>query len=98
MILVRDVFQIKFGKMKDALAAWKEIGNTFDATSRAQRRLLTDLVGKYYTLVLESTFESLDEWENFGRTTMANDQWRKRYQDAAAFIESGHREIFNIVS
>ena len=99
MILVRDVFQIKFGKMKEALAAWKEIGSAFDnAAVKGQRRILTDLVGTYYTLVLESMFESLSEWENFGRTIMADEKWRKKYQDAVAFTESGYREIFNIVS
>ena len=99
MILVRDVFQIKFGKMKEAIAAWKDIGNAFDNSAlKGQRRLLTDLVGTYYTLVLESTFESLSEWEEFGRNTMVKEEWRKKYQDAVALTESGYREIFNIVS
>jgi hypothetical protein len=26
MILVRDVFRLKFGKARDALAAWKGVG------------------------------------------------------------------------
>jgi len=100
MILVRDVFQLKFGKAREAIAAWKEITSTFDKTmpKSPERRILTDLVGRYYTLVLESTYESLAAYEQFGKTVMANEEWRKKYQEAVAFTESGYREIFNIVS
>ena len=100
MILVRDVFRLKFGKMREALAAWKEISNAFDKEhpTMHNRRMLTDLVGPYYTLVLESTFDSLSEWEQFGKSSMANEQWRKKYQEAVNLTESGYREIFNIVS
>jgi hypothetical protein len=98
MILVRDVFRIKFGKMREALAVWKQIEPMFDSAAKAvKHRLLTDLVGPYYTLVLEMTFESLAEWENFGKTSMT-DEWRKKYQEAVALTESGYREIFNIVN
>ena len=62
MIVVRNVFQLKFGKAKEAVAAWKD----GMALARKQgfaaksMRVLTDLVGPFYTLVFETTFDSLN--------------------------------------
>lgn len=99
MILVRDVFQLKFGKSKEAVAAWKEGLAMFEKAGMKQgsTRLLTDLVGNYYTLVFESTFESLSEYEKLAKTHMNSEEWRQWHAKVLQFNESGHREIFNIV-
>jgi hypothetical protein len=99
MILVRDVFRLKFGQAREALAAFKAAG---DAMAHAgvgppSYRLLTDLVGPYYTLVLESTYPSLAEFEDVGQRAMGNQEWRKAYQGFTPHVESGYREIFTIV-
>jgi len=100
MVLVRNVFQIQFGKAKEALSLWKEglalqkrLGFNVKST-----RLLTDLVGDFYTLVLEMTFESLAEFESAGKTIMAKKEWQDWYARIVPLTQSGHREIFNIVS
>lgn len=58
MILVRNVFRLKFCQAREAIAAWKE------GTAIAERsgvgggryRLLTDLAGPdFYPLVMEGT-------------------------------------------
>ena len=98
MILVRDVFQLKFGKAKEAIAAWKEGRVLNEKLGYPPGRLLTDIAGtNYYTLVLESTFPSLSEYEKAGKSTMGNAEWHAWYQKVVAFTESGHREIFNVV-
>jgi hypothetical protein len=63
----------------------------------ASTPILTDLVGPYYTLVLETTSPSLAAYEESGRRIMADAGWRKRYEKLLPFVESGYREIFNIV-
>lgn len=100
MILVRDVFQLKFGKSKEAVAAWKEGLAMFEKAGmkKGSTRLLTDLVGNYYTLVFEAEFESLTAWENLMKTHMGNQEWKDWHAKVLQFNESGHREIFNIVS
>ena len=58
MILVRNVFQLKFGQSRDAVAAWKEGLAIAERAGvpRGRWRLLTDLAGPdFYTLVLEGT-------------------------------------------
>lgn len=100
MILVRDVFQLKFGQARDALAAFKQIGEIGKGLGldSANMRLLTDLVGPHYTMVLETTFPSLGAWEQAGQKIMASQDWRSAYQKFVPHVESGHRQIFNIVS
>src|SRR5262249_37157454 len=70
MIVVRNVFRLKFGKAKEGVELWKE------GTALAKRlgfkaksgRVMTDLVGQFYTIVFETTFESLGDFENAAKT------------------------------
>ena len=96
MILVRDVFRLKFGKAREALATWKEMGEPAQRAGMPKPRILTDLVGPYYTLVMETTSADLSTWEREIRTGM-DDQFRALYQKFTPLVESGYREIFTIL-
>ena len=100
MIVVRNVFQVKFGRAKEAVEIWKEgmaLARRIGFPSKSNR-LLTDLVGQFYTIVFENTFESLSDFERLGKTVMSNPEWQTWYAKATALTESGYREIFNIVA
>src|SRR5262245_35726863 len=99
MIVVRDVFRLHFGKAREAIAVFKEIGEHAQKAgyNPANLRVLTDLVGPYYTLVMETTVESLTTWEEMGRKAMGDNEWRARYQKFTPLVESGYREIFTVV-
>jgi GH15 family glucan-1,4-alpha-glucosidase len=99
MILVRDVFRLHFGRSKEAVAAWREVRallNTLGGAKPSSTRLLTDLVGDYYTLVFESTYSSLAEYEQSSKH-MSTDEWRAWHAKVLPFSRDGHREIFNVV-
>jgi hypothetical protein len=100
MILVRNVFRLKFGQAREAIAAWKE-GLAIAERAGAgggRYRLLTDLAGpEFYTLVLEGTYASLAEFEHTAQALMAVPAWRAWYPRVTALSEGGHREIFTIV-
>ena len=64
MILVRDVFRLKFGKAKEARALLKEGLRIAAKAGFSSQRQLVDLTGQFYTLVLESTHASLAAWES----------------------------------
>jgi NIPSNAP len=99
MIVVRNVFQLKFGKAKEAVELWKEglgLAKRLGFAAKSSR-VLTDLVGQYYTLVFESTFESLSDFESSAKTIMSNPEWSAWYAKVVAITESGHREILNVV-
>lgn len=98
MILVRDIFHLKFGKAKDAkvlLNEGKELNKKFGFDNT---RSLTDLVtGHSYTLILESEWGSLSDWENSMKKGLGAEEWQKWYQKFIPLVESASREILNIV-
>ena len=97
MILVRDVFRLKFGKARDALAVMKEMleqGKRSGMTSPP--RILTDVVGPYYTVVMESTAQDLQGWEADTRKVLGDSAMHAIYQKFIPLVESGYREIFTI--
>ncbi len=99
MILVRNVFKVRFGKAKEAVAAWKELRELairlgFQAKSS---RILTDLVGDFYTVVFENEFASLADFESAAAAMMTKPEWSAAYGKIVALTDSGYREIFNIV-
>src|SRR5580765_737891 len=60
MIVVRNVFHLKFGKAREAVAAMKEgVAIQKRLGVDVNQRLLTDLTGSFYTLVLELTLPNL---------------------------------------
>ena len=98
MILIRNKFQVKYGQAKPAIAALKEmvvLGKRLGMT--APSRILTDLTGPAYTLVLEHPYASLAAWEQEMPAMMGKPEWRAAYEKFAPYIESGSREICNIV-
>ena len=55
MIVVRNVFQLKFGKAREAIEHWREGRAIFERLEMPMKgsRILTDVVGPFYTMVLE---------------------------------------------
>ena len=100
MIVVRNVFRVKFGQSKEAVALWKEglpLAKRLGFSAKSSR-VLTDLVGQFYTVVFENTFESLSEFESGAKAIMPNPEWQAWYKKVADITESGYREIFNIAA
>jgi hypothetical protein len=98
MILVRNVFQLKFGQARPALAHWKD-GMQIVRRLRPKdtHRVLTDVTGPSYTIVFEGMYENLAEFEQSARTVMGNDEWQKWYQKFVPLVDSAYREIFTVV-
>jgi hypothetical protein len=97
MILVRDVFQLKFGKAKEAVGLMKKGLVLEKKAGYNSQRLLTDISGPYYTLVAEGTYPDLTEFEKAHEKVAGSTEWRKWYQAFVPLVESGRREIFSIV-
>lgn len=97
MIVVRDVFNLKFGKAKDAKALLDEAKGISKKYGFNQQRALTDLTGDSYRLVLESEWKSLADWENSMKEGLGAADWQKWYQKFIPLVESASREIMNII-
>lgn len=100
MIVIRNVFQLRFGKAREAVALMKEglaIQQRVVTGVELSTRLLTDLTGPFYTLVLELTVQDLATFESYGPKLFGDKEWQAYYQRLAPLVESGHREIFTVV-
>ena len=98
MILIRDTFNLKFGKAKDAKNILAESLDLAKKYGFKGMRALTDLTGDSYRLVLESEWNSLGDWENSMKKGMGDADWQKWYQKFIPLVESASREIMNIVN
>ena len=97
MIVIRNVFHLKFGKAREALALMKEgveiqrrAGATFTS------RFLTDVTGPFYTLVLELTVQNLASFEAEAPRFMADKNFQANYQKFVPLVESGYREVLSV--
>jgi len=98
MIVVRNSFRLKFGAAREGVAIMKEgLAIQKRAGVDVQQRLLTDLTGEFYTLVLELTLPNLGALESTMSKVMNDKAWQANYQKFTALVEAGHREIFNVV-
>jgi hypothetical protein len=98
MIVVRNVFQLKFGKAKDALALWKEGRQIAERTGSGETmRAMTDLVGPFYTLVMEEQYPSLSDMEREMQSETGAEEWKGWYQKFVPLVESGYREVFTLI-
>lgn len=97
MILVREVFQLKIGKAKEAKELYREASALAKKYGMPQSRALTDLTGPYYTFIVESSHANLAEWEQSMSDPRGAEEWGAWYQKFAPLLDGGHREIFTIV-
>jgi hypothetical protein len=97
MIIVRNVFQLKFGHAKDAKALIPEGRGLMKQHGMTGVRFMTDVTGQFYTLDMEMSFESLSAYEKSASETMGTKEFSAWYGKFMAHVESGHREIYSVV-
>lgn len=98
MIIVRNVFQLEFGKAKEAKALINEYQKLMKKYGHAAARFMTDLTGTFYTVVMESSYESLAEYEKASDEVMGRDEFDAWYKKFVPLVRSGYREIFSVLS
>ena len=80
MIVIRNVFRLKFGQAREAVAVAKEglaIQKRVMTGVEHSSRLLTDVTGPFYTLVLELTVPNLSNFETYARVSSATRSGRQ---------------------
>lgn len=94
MILVRQVYHLKFGMSEQAVKLLKELLQEFMPDTQAM--ILSDISGRDFTVVLEGEFESLQSWqdqrqEGYQRPEFV--EWFGQFQD---IVETSFTEIYNL--
>lgn len=97
MIQVRDVFQVKFGKIDQAVQLFGAMGETLAQHApdiRAQ--VLVDVSGPMYTLVNEFQVANLARWEEVRDWTFGQEDFPDWFRHFQFIVESGRREFYAI--
>lgn len=96
MIVVRGVFQAKYGKGGDLVALIKE-GNTMWPSLRGGHpRILTDLSGPFFTIVSEAEYESFGAWEADSQAIFKDARFAAWFARMTQLVESGSREFYSL--
>jgi hypothetical protein len=99
MIVIRNVFRLKYGKAREALGLMREgleIQRRVVSGVDFSTRVLTDVTGPFYTLVLELTVPSLASFEANTPRLFADKDFQANQQKMVPLVDSGYREIFTI--
>ena len=97
MIQVRDIFQVKFGKIDQATALFSKLPKlSAERASDVHYHILTDISGPMFTLVTELMLPSLAAWEDnrdqlFG--TLEFTDWFNQFQ---LLVQDGRRRFYTV--
>ena len=95
MIIVRDVFQARYGKGSDLVVLFKEFRGKI-ATKVPGYRILTDASGPFFTVVTEMQFESMAVWEQQSTEIFSRSEFGDWFVRMTPLVESGHRDFYKI--
>jgi hypothetical protein len=95
MILVRQVFQVKFGQMDKVLSYLDSVSEDLKNSTNFSR-ILTDISGNNFTLVIETKAESMDAWWEGLQAMFKNQEASGQTDGMSQYIESGYKEFYNI--
>lgn len=95
MIVVRGVFQAKYGKGDELVQLFKE-GNEMWPSKRVSR-LLTDLSGPFFTVVNEAEYDNFNDWEADAQKYFGDPRFAAWFERMTTLVESGRREFYTLV-
>jgi hypothetical protein len=100
MLVVRQVFQAKYGRGDELVALFQELDRRMreEGGMMQRSRILTDASGPFFTVVSEIEVESLAEWESGFRESMQRPWMEDWFGRMVPLVESGSREFYNVVA
>lgn len=99
MFIERNVFHIKFGASKQAVGLWKEYLQKVHGLDNAiHARLLTDITGRGYTIVLELSYSNYEELEPSKCSLTKKEGWKEFYQQFIPLCEYSERTQYKLES
>src|SRR5205085_2138648 len=94
MIIVRDVFQARYGQGGELVRLFKDA--TQEWAGAYAGRILTDLSGPFFTVVTETEVESMAEWERRIREVFSRPDFGQWFERMTPLVEGGRREFYTI--
>ena len=95
MIIVRNTFHMDAMRMKEAATLANEGRELVQRLGFPVPRISVDLASEFYTLVLETEFEPLADFES--RLPQNRADWEAWYSRFNSLVRSGRREVFRVL-
>ena len=95
MIVVRGVFQAKYGMGDELVELFREAHEIWPSGSNP--RILTDLSGPFFTVISEAEYESFSAWEVSRDQIFADERVGPWFERMQALVKGGHREFYTLV-
>ena len=97
MYVERNEFQLKFGASKEALPMWRGYLDKVKARDKSiHARLLTDVSGPAYTMVLEIYYSSFAEAEPSQCRLTHQTDWKEFYDRFIPLCERSSRTYYKL--
>ncbi|HEY5748425.1 MAG TPA: hypothetical protein VIU12_20285 [Chryseolinea sp.] len=97
MYVERNVFTLKFGASKEAMPMWKEyLERVQKRDKKIHARLLTDVSGAAYSLVLELGYETFAEAEPSQCRLTHQEDWKEFYAKFTPLCERSERTYYRL--
>jgi hypothetical protein len=99
MLVIREIFTAKPGQASKLAALFKKAMAGF-----GDYRIMTDAIGEFNTVVMETEVESLAEYERQMKEYQAGDMMKKMDKETAAAMSkytemyvTGRREVYRVI-
>ena len=97
MYVERNVFYLKFGASKEAVPMWKEyLQRVHNQDDKIHARLLTDVSGEAYALILELSYETFIEAEPSKCRLTNRVDWKEFYSTFIPLCERSERTYYKL--
>ncbi len=97
MILVREVFSIEPDHMKNAKELMREYRGMAKKFDHPQPKIMTDLVADHYTLVMETEFKDMKDFQESLEKAFGAPEWQQFYPNFRKLMRGGRREIYSLL-
>ena len=101
MLLIRDVFHCKPGKVKPLIEKSLKMARLSEDNGMGKMKIMSDFAGdRYWTLVYEMEVKNLQEFEDMmsgkGMSEEVGKEFEKIMEGYHDLIDHGHREIYKL--
>jgi hypothetical protein len=98
MIQIRDVLQVKFGKIDQAVELFTQLSTPVSerVVMGQHFEVLTDVTGEMYSLVNEFVVENLAVFTEMRERQFAQPEFGEWFKQFQLFVEGGRREYYNV--
>lgn len=98
MIVVRTVFQTKWGKAQEVVAGFIKSGEAAQKIlgQSIRARIMTDLSGPFHTVVQEIELENLAAWESIRSQMFSSQEFQQSQSNIDQYLEGGYTEYFTL--